>query len=143
MTREYAERGVFGQYEDAAYRMSDTWRNVVAEHGPDAFNKWLAFTLDEGRCNGDLYDTKADAIRLAARGKDEALFAFVCITPPDLSPRAAANYLKLNRQLYASGRRLRDPSKRLGDLEYVPIQRPGALDVWRPQDLLWTPGGAQ
>lgn len=137
MPAEYADRSPLGQYEAGAYRLSEVVQNIVAVHGPDVIGKWIAFHLGTetddktGRYAAGPGDSKAEVLTLVARGHDETRYGYLAIPPQSLSPRSAANYLKFTRQQYENGWRIRasDPDP---NIEAVPVERPGALDLWTP-----------
>jgi hypothetical protein len=133
MPAEYVTRNALGRYEDAAHRMSDQAREFLTRTGPDGIGKWLAFRLDTGECKAGPADHRYELVRhLARHGGDEKLYAYWCAAQ-DLSPRAAANFLKFNRQLHDSGMQIIDPDK---DTEQVAPNRKGQFNLWRPADLL-------
>ena len=136
MPAEYADRaGPLGQYEDAAYRLSDVVQNMLATHGVDVIGKWIAVRLDTGAWQAGPADHRYELIRVIRRAHDEKRFAYLTIPPMSLSPRSAANYLKFTRQLYAAGMQIIDPDK---DTEVVPVERPGSLNLYHSD--LWRPG---
>lgn len=68
-----------GQHEDAAKRISDQYALHRIALGDDALGKWFAVALADGRSNGDLYDSRGDAVR--HQGHNEARYWFVPIRP--------------------------------------------------------------
>jgi hypothetical protein len=145
MPVDYAHRGPLGNFEAGAYRLSEVVQNVMETHGPDVIGKWLAFRLGEpwdeftGRYAAGPGDTKAEVMAVVAKGHDETHFGYVAIPPQSLSPRGAANYLRFTRQQYENGWRIRT-SDRNPNVEAVPVERPGALDLYRPADLILPKG---
>lgn len=85
-------------FSDAARRISDTVTQAIADRQG---GRWMAFALEDGRGNGTVYDTKADAIhahRNAARK-----YCYLCVPLDLLPPRAAEVFLKVHRQLAKLG----------------------------------------
>lgn len=101
---------------DAAKRCSETINAKLAFYGPDAAVRWVAIRLSDGGSDGNLYDTKTDAIRHQLH---ETLCAYVCITPDGMSVDSARRYLKLHRKLYDAGARLADPETMI----HAPLRR--------------------
>lgn len=89
--------------DDSARRCSDVVRaHVAAGHA----GRWVAVRLSDGGGDGVLYDRRRDAVRHQLH---ETQCAYLRIPRDDMSPRAAAVYLRLHRQLYAAGLTLTDP----------------------------------
>lgn len=95
-------------YSAAAHRCSDAVNIHLLGQGFAVVGRWIAVRLEDGRSDGVLYDRKRDAVRHQLH---EMQCAYIAIPPDGMSPRQAENFLTLNRQLYASGRRLADPDK--------------------------------
>ena len=64
-----------------------------------------------------LYDRKSDAVR--HQHHNEQLYAFVCISPGDVSPCEAEEFLAMNRMLYGKGIRMTDPDHVSGGPDIV------------------------
>lgn len=95
------------RYSDAAHRCSDVIRTHLAAEGYAAIGRWVAIRLSDGGSDGNLYATKREAIRFQLH---ETQCAYAQIPPgADMTPRAAENFLSVNRQLYDAGMRITDP----------------------------------
>lgn len=93
-----ARRDPLGGHSDAAKRVSDTYRLHREALGLAAVGRWFAVALADGTSDGQLYDTKRDAVR--HQHHDEAWYAFVCIFPGDVDVCMAEEYLAMQRELY-------------------------------------------
>ena len=51
--------------KDAGARMCDVANAAVIANGLQATGRWMAFTLEDGRSDGVIYDTRAEAMRFA------------------------------------------------------------------------------
>ena len=87
----------------------------AGKHCSDAVNfaalmggtgKWVAARLSDGKTDGNVYDTKADAIRHQLH---EFQCAYIKIPPGGMPAEDAARYLDVNRILYENGMRIADP----------------------------------
>lgn len=95
------------QYPDEAYRCSD----IINQHLVNGHaGRWVAIRLSDGGSDGKTYDTRAEAIRFQLH---ERQCCYVLIPPDGMSPRAAHNFMVLNRQLYDNGMRLSDPEREI------------------------------
>jgi hypothetical protein len=92
---------------DAAQRLSDAVTLALLGQGRGVVGKWLAAKLSDGSTDGNVYDSKADAIRHQLH---ETQCAYVCIPMDGMTPRQAGTYLRFNAGLYAAGHRLADPA---------------------------------
>lgn len=70
--------------------------------------KWIAIRMSDGKSDGNIYDTKADAIRHQLH---EFQCAYIKIPPDGMQPEHGAGYLEVNRKLYDKGLRIADPDK--------------------------------
>jgi len=101
-------------YSDAAKRASDivnSYRSFVPWE--ELQNKWLAIRLSDGGYDGNLYDSKRDAVRCQL---DEFLCAYVCYRNlvGGSTPKEMEIFLKWNRDAYNAGFRLPDPDEPSG-----------------------------
>jgi hypothetical protein len=71
-------------------------------------DKWIAVRLSDGKTDGNIYDTKADAIRHQLH---EFQCAYIKIPPGGMDAAAGARYLDVNRILYDKGMRIADPNR--------------------------------
>lgn len=94
---------------DAAKRMSDIINGLLA-FTPlwDLRTKWIAVRLNDGGYDGNLYDSRDDAIR---HQLDERFCAYVCMQSmlQGAKPLDCAIYLEFHRQAYDEGMRLHEP----------------------------------
>lgn len=101
---------------DAAKRCSEAINSQLTFQGISAVGKWVAVALSNGKGDGNLYDTKSDAIRHQLH---ENLCAYVCITYDGMSVDSALSYMRTHRKMYAAGMRLCDPDK----MVHAPMRR--------------------
>jgi len=86
--------------KDAARRMHETVAlHLTATRLMEAFDavvgRWVAFSLSDGRSNGDIYESKDEAIRfMSPREKD---YCYLKITPDGIAPEDAWRFLRINR----------------------------------------------
>lgn len=95
------------RYSEAAHRASGIVRQAIADGHA---NRWIAIRLSDGGSDGVIYDWREDAIRHQLH---EQQCCYVCVPHDDMGPRAAENYLKWHRELYAAGLRLADPDAKV------------------------------
>lgn len=112
-----ARRTPLGDHSDAAKRVADTWRLHRAALGTVATGQWFAAALEDGASDGVLYEGKRDAVR--HQHHNEQRYAFICISPGDLTPCMAEEFLAINRTLYARGIRLADPDHAKGGRDVI------------------------
>ncbi|MEU9022337.1 hypothetical protein [Actinomadura sp. NPDC048394] len=105
-------------HEDAAKRTADTYNLHRSALGIDAVGQWFAVRLQDGDSDGELYESKRDAVR--HQHHDEQWYAFVRIAPCSMSTCEAASFLRTNRAAYDRGMRLADPDHRAGGRELIP-----------------------
>jgi hypothetical protein len=88
-----------------AYRVFVPWDELKT--------KWLAIRLSDGGYDGNLYDSKRDAVR---HQLDEFLCAYVCFKnlAGGARPSEMELFLKFNRDAYDAGFRLPDPDDQFG-----------------------------
>lgn len=92
---------------DRARRCSEAVTLALLGQGRGVINKWVAVRLSDGRTDGVVYDTKADAIKHQLH---ETQCAYVCIPPEGMTERQAATYLRFTEGLYDAGYHLADPA---------------------------------
>lgn len=97
--------GAIARYPDYAYRCSDIIRQMIVDGHA---GKWVAIRMSDGGSDKVAYHTKGDAIRHQLH---EYQCCYVLVPLDDMSPRAAWNYIRLHRDLYANGMHLVDPDK--------------------------------
>lgn len=92
---------------DAGRRMSEAVNLARLAGGR---GRWLAIRIDDGHAhdNGQIYDTRRDAIRLVGNAF-ESLYSYVKIPPGPMPPAEATRWLQLHEELRRAGLRLSDP----------------------------------
>lgn len=90
---------------DAGQHCADAVKLALDTGG---LNKWIAVRLSDGKSDGAVYDTKADAIKHQLH---EFQCAYIKIPPGGMTKRDAIQYLGVHRKLYDKGARLADPDK--------------------------------
>jgi hypothetical protein len=106
-------------YPDAAKRASDIINSYrVFVPWDELRYKWIAIRLSDGGYDGNLYDSKREAVR---HQLDEFLCAYVCFKnlQAGSSPREMELFLKFNRDAYDAGFRLPDPDSQFGGPEVL------------------------
>jgi hypothetical protein len=103
-----------GGHSDASKRISD-WYNLHKAAG-GRIGQVFAVTLAQGSSNGDLYDTRAEAIVHA--GHDEHWLAFIKLGPASMSVCQAASVLMMERG--AAHLRLADRDDKRGGRQIIP-----------------------
>ena len=101
-------------YSDAAKRASDIVNSYLSFIPWDELRfKWLAIRLSDGGYDGNLYDSKRDAVR---HQLDEFLCAYVCYRnlQAGAKPKDMELFLQFNRDAYDAGFRLPDPDDQFG-----------------------------
>lgn len=104
-------------HEDAAKRIADNYNlhRIGAEY--NSIGKWIACALHDGRSDGVLYDSKADAVR--HQHHNEQFYTFIKINPGSMSACEAAVMLKTARSLYDVGLRMADPDDQYGGKDVI------------------------
>ena len=95
-------------HSDAAKRVSDTYRLHKAADTYGAVGKWIAVALADGTTDNTLYDTKTEAVR--HQHHNERWYAYINLSPGDMSVCDAEGYLKTWRMLYDKGIMMVDPN---------------------------------
>lgn len=93
---------------DAARRCAEAYNFQLTAHGMNAAGRWIAVRLSDGRGDGTLYDSKADAVRHQLH---ENMCAYICILPTGMPEQDALSVLRTHRKLYDGGMRLSDPDQ--------------------------------
>lgn len=103
------------RYSDAAKRASDIVNSYIAFVPLDELReKWLAIRLSDGGSDGNLYDSKREAVK---HQLDEFICAYVCfrnLIAGGSKPRDMELFLRFNRDAYDAGFRLPDPDHEAG-----------------------------
>lgn len=106
------------EHEDAAKRISDTYRlHRLADHF-GCIGKWFAANLGDGTSDNVLYDTKQECIR--HQHHNEMRYAFVRIGPFDMPVCEAQTFLNVQRRLREKGIGVIDPAARGGGIQMIP-----------------------
>ncbi len=114
---------IFGkpqQFSDRARRAAGAVTMARLVYGEDLTNKWMALRLSDGGCDGNVYATKADAIRHQIHPKQ---CAYICVPPDGASERGMETFLRFTEGLYEAGADLADPDKQInmpGNREHIP-----------------------
>jgi hypothetical protein len=95
---------------DAAKRMSDYINlMLVAQPWEVIKTSWLAIRLEDGNCDGTLYDTREDAIKHQLHENLCAYF-FMRTALGGVPQRDCQIFLDTHRHIYDNGGRLADPA---------------------------------
>lgn len=97
------------QASEAGKRMADIVNGKLAAHPFDELkSSWMAFKLFDGSSDGNLYDSKADAVR---HQLDEFSCAYMCLRNllGGVTARDATLFIEFNRRAYDAGFRMSDP----------------------------------
>ncbi len=117
---QWCRMKVFGNHEDAAKRIADTYslHRIAADTlGLTNIGKFFAAALADGTTDGVLYDTKQDAV--SHQKHNEQFYTFIKIGPWHMTACDAAVMLKVSRSAYDKGLRLADPQSRSGGRELI------------------------
>jgi hypothetical protein len=90
---------------DAGRRMSEAHEAARAAGG---IGRFIAVRLSDGHCDGDIYDTRDDAIRL--KSGFASLYAYVKIQPGQMPPGEATAWIALHQRAADAGMPLTGPS---------------------------------
>lgn len=93
----YADPGPLGAYSDAARRIVEAVNLHLIADPSGAEKKWLAFSLDDGRCDPSIYDTKAAAI--LSKGIFAKRWGFLQILPMGMTAQEAESFLRTSRMI--------------------------------------------
>lgn len=111
-------QGTGQEHTDAAKRVSDTYRlHRLADYFAN-LGRWIAVALSDGTSDGELYDSKSDCV--IHQHHNEMYYAYIRISPHDMTPCASEAYLKVHRTMYDKGIRLADPDHRSGGMDLIP-----------------------
>lgn len=110
-------RTPFGLHSDPAKRVSDQYRLHRVAVGLAAVGQFFAAALADGTSDGVLYESKSAAVR--HQHNHEQWYAFVCISPGDMNPCEAEEYLAMVRMLYDRNIRLVDPDHARGGRDVI------------------------
>ncbi|MFG2848499.1 hypothetical protein ACGF12_35870 [Kitasatospora sp. NPDC048296] len=86
---------------DTARRVSDAVNLHIAAT-PDA-RGFVACRMDDGRSNGDLYDTRRDAVRHHMKAGQESNYLYIKVVPGGITPRSAWVMVVAFRKLRDAG----------------------------------------
>jgi hypothetical protein len=104
-------------HTDAAKRIYDAVNIAWYVFSYDCVGKWMAFKLEDGRGDHEVYPTKRDAIRHVS---DELLYAFLVIHPDGMGLCEAEIMLDFTRSAVKAGFRLADPDRSDGGPDIIP-----------------------
>jgi hypothetical protein len=101
--------------EDAAKRLSDAITLHMVATNNQAAGSWVAAKLEDGSTDGNLYDTREDAVR-----HNPDFYCYIIIPPSGMGINEARSFLKTCRAIHYSGVfRLSDP----GSDPILPLMR--------------------
>lgn len=95
--------------QDAAKRMSDTHALHMSVDPMGHLNHYIAFKLEDGTSDGNLYPTWADARRHQKGDPDR--YVYMCTVPSGFPPHDALQLLYYGRASYKNGWVTHDPDK--------------------------------
>jgi hypothetical protein len=105
-------------HTDAAKRVSDVSVMHWAALEWESVHKWMAWRLDTGISDNNLYVSKSEAIR--AQKGDEFLYMYLPQHPGGMHVCEAEIMLTLHRKAYDNGFRLVDPDSKNGGRGIIP-----------------------
>jgi hypothetical protein len=103
--------------------MTEMHVTQAGRHCSDAVNlalllggerKWVAVRLSDGKSDGAIYDTKADAMKHCPQSLKllhETQAVYIQVPYDGMTPEDGTGYLAVNRKLYDGGMRLTDPNR--------------------------------
>ncbi len=102
---------------DAGKRVADQYslHRVADPYG--SIGKWFAVTLHDGSSDGVLYDGKQDCIR--HQKQFEYYYAYVQVSPANMTPKDADTFLDLHRRMYEKGIRMADRDSSSGGKDVI------------------------
>lgn len=101
--------------DDAGRRLADAVTLALSLGGTD---RWVAARLSDGGTDGNVYDTRQDAIRHQLH---EDQCCYVLIPPTGMPPAEATAYLSFNRRRVAAGLKMVDPESQAPPPLMTPI----------------------
>jgi len=94
--------GTIHPITDAGRRLSEAVDKARAAGGTGRF---IAVSMADGGWSGDVYDTKADAIRHT----DESVYCYLAVPPMPMPPAEGTAWIALHRKLLDQGWKMTDP----------------------------------
>jgi len=85
--------------------------------GVDAFGKWFAVNLSDGRSDGVLYDSRRDAVRHQKGCERDR--AYIPVKPGLASPKELATFIDVGRRMRDAGVAIPDVDHRNGGLDLI------------------------
>lgn len=123
MGKLYSEKAQ--EFADAGRRASDIINGIITAHPwDDIKDKFIAIRLEDGSSDGNIYDTKADAVRHQTHEQQCAYVGFRNLVG-GATPKEMAIYLKFNRDAYLAGMRLIDPDNQRNPVQDLLIPAAG------------------
>lgn len=108
------------QVSDEAKRCYDIVNSYVAFMPPDQLKRsWVAIRLSDGGHDGNLYQSKRDAVRKQSNEFQCAYFSYRNSPGGFANKKEAQVFLDFNRLAYDAGFRLADPDDRSGGKELI------------------------
>lgn len=104
-------------HSDAAKRVYDNYHLHRTADYYGTLGKWIACALSDGSSDGIAYDSKSDAIR--HQHHNEQYYAYIQITPANMTHCSAEIFLGITRRLYDAGMRMADPDHPQGGKQLI------------------------
>jgi hypothetical protein len=105
------------EHTDAAKRMADTYNLHLIAGGRNAYGRYFAAALHDGRDDDVLYDTKLDAVR--HQHHNEQFYTYIRINPTSSNPCEMEVMLMTARNLDGAGLKLADPDHKHGGMDVI------------------------
>lgn len=102
---------------DAGKRVADEYGMHRTADPYGSIGKWMAVALTDGTSDHTLYDSKQDAIR--GQHHNEFYYAYLQVSPANLTPKDAATFLALHRRMYDANLKLADREHPGGGYEMI------------------------
>jgi len=122
---------------DAAKRAADIINGYLTAHPWDEIkHKFVAIRLSDGDSDGNLYDSKIDAVRFQLHENLCAYIAFRHIMA-GVSAHEMQRYLDFNRMAYDNGFRLADPDHKVGGPDlFMPVAQFDDYGIWHAKQII-------
>jgi hypothetical protein len=104
-------------HSDAAKRIYDNYHLHRSANYYGSQGKWIACALNDGSSDGELYDSKPSAIH--HQHHNEQFYAYIQITPANMTLCSAEIFLRVTRRMYDAGIRMADPDHPQGGRQLI------------------------
>lgn len=102
---------------DRAKRLAGIVNSMVVIHPLDVVvNSWIAVRLSDGGTDGNLYDTRLDAVRHQAH-ENQCAYLSLRAAISGMTEQEAYVYLKFHEHAYDAGYRFTDPERPNGGMD--------------------------